>query len=132
MGAVTTLGRSPLALGLLILLASTRSAPVEGHAIIMESSPNADEVVKEPPSGLTLRFNSRIVHALSRAVLYGPDGQKLPIPTTTRSADRIAPDRLIVPLPPLAPGKYRVEWRVLAEDGHVTEGGFFFHHGTPH
>ena len=33
---------------------------------------------------------------------------------------------LQVSLPPLAPGRYRVEWRVISVDTHVTEGDFTF------
>jgi len=33
---------------------------------------------------------------------------------------------LRVPLKPLAPGTYRVKWRVLSVDTHVTEGDFTF------
>jgi len=34
--------------------------------------------------------------------------------------------RLVVPLTPLAPGIYIVRYRVLAADGHVTEGALRF------
>jgi hypothetical protein len=33
---------------------------------------------------------------------------------------------LQVPLKPLGPGTYRVKWRVLSVDTHVTEGDFTF------
>ena len=33
---------------------------------------------------------------------------------------------LRVSLPPLHPGMYRVVWRVLSVDSHVTEGQFAF------
>ncbi len=33
---------------------------------------------------------------------------------------------LRVPLPPLPPGTYKVIWRVLSVDSHVTEGDFTF------
>ena len=33
---------------------------------------------------------------------------------------------LQVPLKPLRPGTYRVKWRVLSVDTHVTEGDFTF------
>ena len=37
-----------------------------------------------------------------------------------------AADRLVVPLQPLTPGVYIVRYRVLAADGHVTEGALRF------
>ena len=38
-----------------------------------------------------------------------------------------SPDRLAAALPPLAPGTYHVEWRVLSADGHVVSGRYTFH-----
>ena len=40
--------------------------------------------------------------------------------------DAATPALLQVPLKPLAPGTYRVKWRVLSVDTHVTEGDFIF------
>jgi Uncharacterized protein, homolog of Cu resistance protein CopC len=34
-----------------------------------------------------------------------------------------------VSVPPLAPGKYRVKWRALSADAHVTQGDFTFEVG---
>lgn len=124
------MGRVSLITGLVILLTVGSSSITEPHAIIVESSPKADEVVTESPSRLTLRFNSRIVHSLSRTTLLGPNRRRISIPGVVPAPDRPDPARLTFVLPPLLPGKYRVEWRVLAEDGHVTEGGFFFHYPT--
>jgi len=39
------------------------------------------------------------------------------------SADRM---QLRISLPPLAPGRYRVSWRVLSVDTHVATGQFTF------
>jgi len=39
------------------------------------------------------------------------------------SADRML---LRISLPPLAPGRYRVSWRVLSVDTHVATGQFTF------
>jgi methionine-rich copper-binding protein CopC len=36
------------------------------------------------------------------------------------------PSLLRISLPPLVPGPYRVIWRVLSKDGHVTRGEFIF------
>jgi methionine-rich copper-binding protein CopC len=40
--------------------------------------------------------------------------------------DPANPALLQVSLPQLAPGRYRVMWRVLSVDTHVTEGDFTF------
>ena len=41
-------------------------------------------------------------------------------------ADESSPDMLQVPLKSIGPGTYRVKWRVLSVDTHVTEGDFTF------
>lgn len=93
------------------------------HALVLESSPRADEVVKGSPERIFLRFNSRIEKALSRITLTGPRSRAVPL----RVAD---PDpslnHLAVRIPPLEPGEYLVRWKVLSADGHVTEGTFRF------
>ena len=38
---------------------------------------------------------------------------------------------LIYTLPPLEPGPYRVEWKALSVDGHITNGVFKFNVGAP-
>lgn len=116
--------------GLVLLIAVGSFSVTEPHAIIVESSPQADEVVTEPLARLVLRFNSRIVHSLSRVTLVGPDHRKISFSGAVSPAGRPEADRLVLPLPSLPPGTYRLEWRVLAEDGHVTEGGFFFHQAS--
>jgi methionine-rich copper-binding protein CopC len=42
------------------------------------------------------------------------------------TVDARAADRLTASVPPLAPGRWRVEWQVLSVDGHVVTGRFEF------
>ncbi len=42
------------------------------------------------------------------------------------SADGEAPDRIVLPLAKLRPGAYVVRYKVLAVDGHITEGALRF------
>lgn len=99
-------------------------APAAAHAIVLESSPKHDAVLPEAPSRLVLRFNSRIEAALSRVTIEPSAGRPVALPVAAEAAS--AADRLVVPLQPLAPGIYIVRYRVLAADGHVTEGALRF------
>jgi methionine-rich copper-binding protein CopC len=104
------------------------------HAIVLEASPAHESVLAAPPARIVLRFNSKIEHALSRVTIERGAGERgagetgagrpvaLPV---ARAADGDAA-RLVVPLSPLAPGVYIVRYRVLAADGHVTEGALRF------
>ncbi|MCC7275503.1 MAG: copper resistance protein CopC [Alphaproteobacteria bacterium] len=95
-----------------------RSAAVEAHAVVLESTPAAGATVAGPDVAIALRFNGRIDAARSRVALAGPDGKVRGVP-----AERPAGvDRLAARATGLVPGAYRIEWQVLAADGHVTRG----------
>lgn len=98
--------------------------PAGAHAIVLDSSPKHDAVLSEAPARLLLRFNSRIEAALSRVTLESAGGRPVALPVAGNAVDAV--DRLVVPLQPLAPGVYVVRYRVLAADGHVTEGALRF------
>jgi methionine-rich copper-binding protein CopC len=89
-----------------------------GHAIVMASAPGHREQV-EAPRQLVLRFNSRIEKRLSSVTLIGPDRRSAALAPQDAGTP---PDTLSYPLPELAPGTYRARWKVLAVDGHITEG----------
>src|SRR3972149_1387698 len=52
----------------------------DAHALVLESSPRADEVLRAAPARIFLRFNSRIEQALSGITVTGPGGRPLPLP----------------------------------------------------
>ena len=60
------------------------------------------------PPKLVLTFNGRVVAHLSSVLR-----SSLKVPDV---------DTLIYPLPTMAPGQYRAEWKVRAVDGQVTDG----------
>ena len=55
-----------------------------------------------------------------------PDVEGKQVDKGDPQVDRADATLLRVSLPQLAPGNYRVEWRVLSVDTHVTEGDFTF------
>jgi methionine-rich copper-binding protein CopC len=91
------------------------------HALLVESTPKQDEVVKEAPGEVVLRFNARIEKGVSRVTLIGPGDDKVKLPPLPEDKDG-PPDRLRIDLPALKPGAYKLEFRVLASDGHATPG----------
>jgi methionine-rich copper-binding protein CopC len=105
------------------LAAAAGPHAVQAHAIVLESSPTHDAQLAAPPDRVVLRFNSKIEHALSRATIEPAGGRPVALAAAGAVVDpRPAPDRLIIPLRPLGPGTYVVRYRVLAADGHLTEG----------
>jgi copper resistance protein C len=91
--------------------------PASAHAILKESVPAAHSVVSGGNVAIKLKFNSRIDAAHSRLTLAGVSGnQNLEI---DKKAD---PDLLIGQAKDLKAGEYRIQWQVLAVDGHITRG----------
>jgi len=117
----------PVAPVLLLMACLTLAAPrvASPHAIVLESSPTHDAVLPRAPLQVTLRFNSRIEKRFTRVTLALAD--RAPVALALPPADAEAtPDRLTIPLQPLGPGVYVLRYRVLAVDGHITEGALRF------
>ncbi|MBI3635259.1 MAG: copper resistance protein CopC [Candidatus Rokubacteria bacterium] len=92
------------------------------HSLLLEASPPADaEIVA--PRAVSLRFNNRVEKRLSKLRLVDPEKRAILLPVALVGAA----DRLEAPVTsPLAPGPYRLEWRVLSTDGHVVTGTYGF------
>ena len=112
-----------LLLALVLTLGPAREAAA--HAIVLESSPVHDAVLSQAPRQVTLRFNSRIEKRFTRVTLAVADRAAVPV-ALPEPDDSATPDRLTIPLGPLGPGVYVLRYRVLAVDGHVTEGALRF------
>ncbi len=97
--------------------------PVAAHAIVLESVPAPDAVLARAPAEVTLRFNSKIEKRLTRVTLTGGGSTPRPVAVAASGPDEARdPDRIVIPLRPLAPGRYVIRYKVLSADGHVTEG----------
>jgi methionine-rich copper-binding protein CopC len=105
-----------------VLIAFARPGHGEGHGIVVDSTPKHQETVPAPKR-LVIRFNSRLEKRLCSVTLVGPQQGGVLL---VRQEDDAPPDTLIYPLPALKPGPYRAKWKVLAADGHVTEGAIVF------
>jgi methionine-rich copper-binding protein CopC len=112
-----------LGAGLLVslLLAATGAG---AHAFLDRAEPRVGGHVRTPPSQVTLWFTERLEPAYSRVKVVNEAGQQ--VDKGDVSIDPADPRVLRVSLPPLGAGPYRVIWRVLSVDTHVTEGDFTF------
>jgi copper resistance protein C len=96
---------------------------VFAHAVLIKSTPGANETVTGPNVPLSLTFNSRIDQSRSTISLENPDRT---ISKVTVEPDSSAPQKLVGRLSSLAPGSYKLHWQVLAVDGHITRGVISF------
>ena len=101
---------------LAILLTAGRL--IEGHAILKESSPAANTTVAGPDVSITLKYNVRVDSARSKVQLSHPDDSVTDLPLVKQ----VSPDTLSSKATGLAPGAYKIQWQVLAPDGHITRG----------
>jgi copper resistance protein C len=113
----------PWALALTVFL----SIPVVagGHAFLERSEPRPHSTVKAAPTGVRLWFTERIEPAYSRVRVVDANGR--PVDEHDARVDDTDPRMMVVSLRPLGPGSYKVVWRVLSVDAHITEGEFVFH-----
>ena len=108
----------PNALTILVLfVAAFVSTQSWAHAILMESTPALNSFVRAPELDIVLRFNVRIDGSRSRLRLASPDGA-----VSTLTSSQISPDILRTHVSQLKPGTYKLEWQVLASDGHISRG----------
>lgn len=99
------------------------AATAHAHAILLESSPVDNAALRAAPREVVLRFNARIEKGVSRFTLLDEKKRrKLVLPPQPKSGGTGAPDRIIIVLPDIGPGTYRLEYLVLATDGHATPG----------
>jgi len=91
---------------------------IEGHAILKESSPAANATVEGPDVAITLKYNSRVDSTRSKVQLSHPDSSVSDLPL----AKQVSPDTLSSNATGLTPGAYKLQWQVLAPDGHITRG----------
>ena len=114
--------RASLGLALSLLLAVVTGA--SAHAFLDRAEPRVGATVHTPPAQVTLWFTERLEPAYSRVKVV--DGSGRQVDNADGAVD--ATDRRVLraSLTTLAPGTYRVIWRVLSVDTHVTEGDFTF------
>ena len=90
------------------------------HAHLLNSSPADKSVITTPPSDLVLNF-SEAARLTALSIQKGSESRQKVKPLPTTAAQQIS-----VPLPPLTPGTYSVNWRVVSDDGHMMSGALHF------
>lgn len=112
---------------LLAVLAFWPAERADAHAYVDRSVPSDQAENIAAPAEVKVWFTEPIETRFSTLKLKDAQGQVVSGTTQTADGD-IA---LVLALPALADGVYRVEWQVLAKDTHVTEGVITFGVGVP-
>ena len=107
---------------LLIVLAGL--AQLEAHAFLNHAEPAVGSTVQTSPNEVRIWFTENIEPAFSRIQVFTPSGKE--VDKRDVHLDRSDQALLHVSLPPLEAGIYKVVWRVVSVDTHVTNGNFTF------
>jgi methionine-rich copper-binding protein CopC len=107
------------------LLLMTIATPEAGaHAFLDHAAPAVGSAIHGSPAQIRLWFTQELEPAFSTVKVVDRNGSQ--VDKQDKQVDRANPALLQVSLPQLAPGRYRVVWRALSVDTHVTEGDFTF------
>ena len=105
-------------------LAFALPAPAGAHASLVRTIPARGSAVHKSPATVKLWFSERLEPAYSTVEVVGRDGKR--VDNGDAGVDRADARLLQGSLPQLPAGMYRVTWRVLSVDTHVSEGQFSF------
>jgi methionine-rich copper-binding protein CopC len=100
------------------------ASPARAHAFLDHANPAVGSTVHGSPPRVALWFTQELEPAFSTVRVLDQGNHRI-----DKGDEKVDPrdaTLLQVSLPQLAPGRYRVEWRVLSVDTHVTEGDFTF------
>jgi copper resistance protein C len=114
--AATAAARASVLLALFLAIGTAEVC--WAHAILMDSTPKLNAAVNSPELNINLRFNVRIDGGRSRVRLVAPDGTISTLPLASQSS----PNTLQSHVAGLKPGAYKLQWQVLASDGHMSHG----------
>jgi methionine-rich copper-binding protein CopC len=109
---------------LILACASCIASNAGAHAFLDHATPAVGSTVHGSPSQVKLWFTQQLEPAFSSAQVLDKSGKR--IDKADAKVDPGDAAILQVSLPQLAPGTYKVTWRVLSVDTHVTEGDFTF------
>ena len=112
--------------GVVVLALSTTvwKTPAQAHAFPVRSDPRVGWTISPAPSKVTIWFDGELEPTFSTITVYNSTKQQVDKGNSRVTGSDASV--LEVDLAPLEPGTYRVYWKVLAIDTHVTEGDFTF------
>ena len=110
-----------------ILILLVGRAGLEAHAFLERADPAVGSSVQVSPGEVRIRFTENIEPAVSSIQVFDASGKE--VDKRDLHLDRSDHALLHVSLPQLGAGTYRVAWRVVSVDTHVTNGDFTFRVG---
>ena len=109
---------------ILFLILVAASARLNAHAFLKDADPGVGSSTQTPPSEVRIRFTENIEPAVSSIRVLDASGKE--VDKRDLHLDRSDHALLHISLPRLDAGIYKVVWRVVSGDTHVTNGNFTF------
>jgi methionine-rich copper-binding protein CopC len=109
---------------LMLLLSGPAVAHVYAHAFVDHAEPAVGGKVQQLPHEVRIWFTEAIEPAFSSIQIFDAAGKQ--VDKKDMHPDPSHRSLLQISLPPLGPGTYKVVWRVVSVDTHVTKGDFTF------
>jgi len=94
------------------------------HAFLDHADPRVGSEVDKPPKEIKIWFTEEVEPAFSTIEVYDSNDNQIDLKDTHQ--DPNDKKLLIVSVPALASGEYKVIWSVVAIDTHHTHGDFKF------
>jgi methionine-rich copper-binding protein CopC len=107
-----------------LLTATMPTARALAHAFLDHAVPAVGSTIPTAPKQVQMFFTQGLEPSFSGATLATPDGQA--VATGAAMFDPQNPMEMVLNLPKLAPGHYKLSWHVVSVDTHRTEGSFSF------
>lgn len=107
----------------LVVLAFS-AAPALAHTKLDKATPADGTTLDVTPPLIRLEFNEPIEPSLSSVRIIGPVGA--PVTSDKPTSDRADERSIVVHLPKVSSGNYRVQWATVGRDGHRVKGELRF------
>ncbi|HEY5071072.1 MAG TPA: copper resistance protein CopC [Caulobacteraceae bacterium] len=104
-------------------LSLSLAAPAAAHSELESAKPAAHSAGRAPTE-IRLKFGEGLVGKLCRIELSSPGGRPVPMGPVVLSPDHKVLSVSVKAV--LAPGRYKVKWRVVSEDTHRAAGAYEF------
>jgi methionine-rich copper-binding protein CopC len=94
------------------------------HAFLDHAEPAVGSTVATPVTEIKIWFTEKLEPAFSQIQVMDRHGK--PVTQNRATVDSSDPSLLSLSVPALAPGEYKVSWKVMSVDTHTTVGTFSF------
>ena len=111
--------KSMFQLTIVALLLTATSA--WAHAFLDHADPKVGSTVHESPAQVTVWMTENLEPAFSKLQVFDANGTEV-----DKKDTKVNGNVMMVSVPKLIAGKYRVSWKVVSVDTHRTSGSFDF------